>query len=574
MRIHKLKEALQHDIQTYFLENHSHVTDWRADAAYRLTDEFSKKFVSNRDSAAKTAAIETWRSSNANCGRSFEAPFPKSVNTTTDWGNGVPDVEEDSLLPLAYGIAKDFFRSLVINQKAGSGQDLFSSIKPEDGRFGPGKTLGCKYESMFFKLKECPHSMTHLGLKAFYRKSLLENPRSFQLEIERYRKYGQIITDASKLTTVPKKDTIDRVICIEPLLNMFYQQAVRGFLERRLRTVGIDFAKQQTIQRQLAKRGSIDGSLVTIDLSSASDTISLNFCKNFIPEALLYELEYCRTKFTMIGDEKVELNMISSMGNATTFPLQTMIFLSLVVGVMRACGSEPIFRGNNRNIGVFGDDIILPRAYALLLCELLEKCGFRVNTHKSFIVGRFRESCGGDYFAGMAVTPVRIKNLNSLGDYFSCYNRLLLWSSHTGIPLSNSIRLVRSWVSKPLFVPVGDDIDSGFWSDIRIGALYKKRVPVSRVISADACIATFLAGCVAQNEDLSCTTYLKGTARTRLIEQRYLGFTSEPKFPCAATKPAFSWVSGFLETSNLLPSIPIDGIDLERIRITLSELDL
>ena len=99
MRIHKLKEALQHDIQTYFLENHSHVTDWRADAAYRLTDEFSKKFVSNRDSAAKTAAIETWRSSNANCGRSFEAPFPKSVNTTTDWGNGVPDVEEDSLLP-------------------------------------------------------------------------------------------------------------------------------------------------------------------------------------------------------------------------------------------------------------------------------------------------------------------------------------------------------------------------------------------------------------------------------------------------------------------------------------------
>jgi hypothetical protein len=547
----QLIEAVRNDIQEFLSK--STYNDSQVFSCLKLEQELFKKLSTSRDEGTKNRAIEKWHVANNLCAAEFSPPL------------------EDTPVALAYGYARDFFHSLVINRTAGSSQDLITSIKPEDGLFGPGKSLGCEDELFVTKLRESEHTFTSLALKAFYRKSLLENPRLFDLEVHRARTYGQTIVDASKLTTVPKNDTIDRVICIEPLLNMFYQQAVRAFLERRLKTVGINFSNQQDIQRLLAKKGSIDGSLVTIDLSSASDTISLNFCRKFLPEALLSELLLCRTQYTMIGDEKVELNMISSMGNATTFPLQTMIFLSLVVGCFKAMDEKPIFRGTHRNLGVFGDDIIIPNNLALLLCELLTLCGFKVNTAKSFITGLFRESCGGDYLAGENVTPIRIKNLEKVTDLFSSYNRLLLWSAEQGIPLLGTLRLIRKSIRKPNYVPIGDNVDSGLWVDMKPDSWYYRRLPVSARKKVVGCISTFLHGCITQRDDLECFAELRHSTRTRLVRTWFPGQVF--RSGSSTGRPIkFYWVDSFLDQLQIRPVCSTDGMPERRIKSLLQSL--
>jgi len=57
---------------------------------------------------------------------------------------------------------------------------------------------------------------------------------------------------------------------------------------------------------------------------------------------------------------------------------------------------------------VYGDDIIIDSSLSTTLIEILAKCGFEVNKGKSFVASNaFRESCGGYYFRGFDVTPLR-----------------------------------------------------------------------------------------------------------------------------------------------------------------------
>jgi hypothetical protein len=72
---------------------------------------------------------------------------------------------------------------------------------------------------------------------------------------------------------VPKNYKTDRTIAIEPDWNMFLQKGLGGLLRRRLRRVGQDLNDQST-NRFCAAVGSIDGSLATLDMSMASDTVA------------------------------------------------------------------------------------------------------------------------------------------------------------------------------------------------------------------------------------------------------------------------------------------------------------
>jgi hypothetical protein len=89
-------------------------------------------------------------------------------------------------------------------------------------------------------------------------------------------------------------------------------------------------------------------------------------------------------------------------------------------------------------VAVFGDDIIVPSDSRELLFDALEILDFKVNIHKSFCTGKFRESCGVDAFDGVDVTPVYWKapNDGKPGSLGSCvevannfYRRYLLNTS-------------------------------------------------------------------------------------------------------------------------------------------------
>lgn len=214
---------------------------------------------------------------------------------------------------------------------------------------------------------------------------------------------GLDIVPGNRVTTVPKSSKIDRVIAIEPMLNMFVQKGIGGVLRRRLKRVGIDLDSQLRNQ-ELARYGSLTGNLATIDLSMASDTISLGLVEWLLPPDWVMAMKICRSQVgTLPSGEVVRYQKVSSMGNGFTFELESLIFWALC--------SEAILHQGERlcDLTVYGDDIVVPISCVDLVFSVLEFCGFKPNSKKTHFTGPFRESCGKHYFQGREVTPFYIK---------------------------------------------------------------------------------------------------------------------------------------------------------------------
>jgi hypothetical protein len=89
-------------------------------------------------------------------------------------------------------------------------------------------------------------------------------------------------------------------------------------------------------------------------------------------------------------------------------------FIAIVTHRIRALGvritPSAVFK-YSRQVYVYGDDLIVPADEAPAICETLELFGFKVNRHKSFWAGKFRESCGVDAYDGDDVTPTYVRRL-------------------------------------------------------------------------------------------------------------------------------------------------------------------
>lgn len=235
------------------------------------------------------------------------------------------------------------------------------------------------------------------------------------------------IVPGSKITTVPKDARIDRVIAIEPLWNMFFQKGIGGLIRHKLRKIGLDLDKQAPLNQELARYGSLYGTLATVDLSSASDSISLELCRFLLPPSWFDAMMLCRSHRADIDGKEVFLKKISSMGNGFTFELESLIFLALTVASSRCRLSV------NVDVAVFGDDIICPPEVASDLQPVLDWLGFKVNPSKSFLTGPFRESCGKHYFDGYDVTPFHLrKEITSINEVYWAANQTREFASRLG----------------------------------------------------------------------------------------------------------------------------------------------
>lgn len=273
---------------------------------------------------------------------------------------------------------------------------------------------------------------------------------------------GIVVTSGSRLTTVPKNEDTERTIAIEPLGNMALQLAAGTYLEGTLRMIGLDIKDQQPKNKAMARRGSIDGSLATIDLASASDSISIPLVRALFPKKWFELLMDLRSPVTTLPDGRVvEMHMMSTMGNGFTFPLMTFIFVSLIYA-LRCRRRGPRLFIDWSNTCVFGDDIIVPTREYEALCNILEKAGFSVNKEKSFSSGPFRESCGGDYFEGHDVTPFYVKSLRNDSEIYVAINQLLKWSGTHKVCVTSSLRLLVSYLKRgPYLVPEWMDPSEG-----------------------------------------------------------------------------------------------------------------
>jgi hypothetical protein len=224
------------------------------------------------------------------------------------------------------------------------------------------------------------------------------------------------VVDGSRATTVDKTTDKRRFICIEPTGNMFFQQGLMRVLYECLAFVGLDVRCLPDIHKELARLSSISCKNATVDWSSASDCVSIELLRYLLPPKWFELVWDLRCDETTLDGKSVTLNMISTMGNAVTFPLETLIFWAFAKCTVftknnpRSNSMFPLWEDEKECCSVFGDDCILPSYAAEEYIRTLTRVGFIVNKEKSFYGPlQFRESCGGDYLAGYDVRPFSLK---------------------------------------------------------------------------------------------------------------------------------------------------------------------
>jgi len=241
-------------------------------------------------------------------------------------------------------------------------------------------------------------------------------------------RYGNIsVTEVpgNIVFTVPKNAVIDRVAAKEPDLNMFMQRGIGAFIGSRLRRHGIDL-HDQSRNRRLAQEGSLTGELCTLDLASASDSITTMLCLEALPICWYTLLSDLRSPVTNIDGIEHVNEMFSSMGNGFTFELESLLFYAIARTVA-------YFEGISGIISVYGDDIIAPTALATPLIDVLGFLGFSTNIEKSFVSGPFRESCGGHFINGLDVSPFYVNRpITTLVDLIEILNKIRWWCDKEG----------------------------------------------------------------------------------------------------------------------------------------------
>lgn len=322
-------------------------------------------------------------------------------------------------------------------------------------RFGPGTSNGIDGTHTVMKIQQ-PMTATPKCIPMVKRlRALHPYLATFDAyKVSRDDQYSGVTpTYGNRLSTVRKNEEIERTIAIEPSGNMCLQLAFGRVVEIALMLIGLDIRHQQPRNQRLARRGSIEDDIATLDLKSASDRNTVRLISKLWPVECVRFMVASRSPFMKVGkDEYIELNMLSTMGNGFTFPVMTLTILALLYAVRRC------YFGGGRRIdwtttAVFGDDIIVPSEEAEILIEVLESAGFAVNRDKSFLQGPFRESCGGDYWNGVDVTPFYVKELRDDMDIYTAINQILSWCGKMNLFLPRSLTYLMSLLPSIRFVP-------------------------------------------------------------------------------------------------------------------------
>ncbi len=223
-----------------------------------------------------------------------------------------------------------------------------------------------------------------------------------------------------RVITVPKTLKTPRIIAIEPTCMQYTQQAILGLFVDEINRDdnAFNFIRfiDQTPNQDLAKLGSSTQSLATLDLSEASDRVSNQHVRALLKYhgSIFRAVDACRSRKADVPGHGVKrLAKFASMGSALCFPFEAMVFTTVIfLGIEKAL-NRPLtvkdIKSFYGKVRVYGDDIIVPVEYVQAVVSELESFGFKVNRSKSFWTGKFRESCGKEYFDGHDVSISRVR---------------------------------------------------------------------------------------------------------------------------------------------------------------------
>jgi hypothetical protein len=225
-----------------------------------------------------------------------------------------------------------------------------------------------------------------------------------------------------RVVSVPKTLKTPRIIAIEPTCMQYMQQGLLEcfveYLERDSLVGDMIGFTDQVPNQDMARFGSFSGELATLDLSEASDRVSLR-----LVSSLLYRWRYLfeavlatrSTRADVPGYGVLPLTKFASMGSALTFPMEECVFLTCIFmayeSKLRRHLTLRDVRSLKGRVRVYGDDLIVPVDLVQSVIETLEHLCFKVNHSKSFWTGMFRESCGKEYYAGHDVSICRVRRV-------------------------------------------------------------------------------------------------------------------------------------------------------------------
>jgi len=273
------------------------------------------------------------------------------------------------------------------------------------GRFGTKATLGCSAVDAYIDNKLINQQITGSALQVSrFRKDLPNDP--LLREIFDLNEKGCKVVDTLAQVNVPKKFDIDRGINPNTLLGSLFSDRMGKEIEKALIVLGLSISRQQVRHGILAKQASDPNprnkyylKSATADLSDASHGFLSSILNALLPREWYNAIMYGVIRQVEVPDVGVmRLESIMTMGIGFTFPLQTLLFYCLLKALSDLTGIKGL-------ISVYGDDLIYPTGLHKFVVAIFSDLGFKLNLDKTFVNSPFRESCGSDYFKGVAVRP-------------------------------------------------------------------------------------------------------------------------------------------------------------------------
>lgn len=225
---------------------------------------------------------------------------------------------------------------------------------------------------------------------------------------------------------VPKSMTKKRVISKEQVFDNYVQISTKILLQDAFEKSPLNIClTDQSYNTELARLGSMHRNYATIDLSAASDSVTMQLIDKIIPSPLLELLRSSRNPTVILPDgTALDICKFGGMGSGTTFPVECLVFASIIELANKLKGKRTYYR-------VYGDDMICHKTVYDEVVSILADLHFKVNEEKSYAPDHwFKESCGGEYYDGFDVTPMRIgrrydvaydrRDRESLAQYLKC----------------------------------------------------------------------------------------------------------------------------------------------------------
>lgn len=234
----------------------------------------------------------------------------------------------------------------------------------------------------------------------------------------------------TKICLVPKDWRAKRIIGQEPVWNMCRQLGLKSQLEWHSSHF-VPYSDQGR-QRLMLSRSFVYP-IATVDLSNASDHISVSLAREIIPSGWFELLAACRTDAYDVSGEHRRTGSFALMGNGFCFPILSLSVLSIAIASFCHTTGRDLPQDlcdlarfqHVFGIQTFGDDLTFPVVAFDNLVSDMTRAGLVVNDSKCG-TGYFRETCGVYQFYGRRP--------------FSCqYLRSLEWSSCSAIGLTTLV---------------------------------------------------------------------------------------------------------------------------------------